>query len=141
MNKRPFIPSASDLAKRYSELLQLRNLVEQAENRRAIRHRGHVVTKSVPHYRHRTSAAFAAPIKRNLIVNIINSKGVHIGVVRGAAVFDLSGHKLYVLKGINVYRLSGELVGHLPRGQDTEKRLDRSADRLFPVTAQSYAAR
>jgi hypothetical protein len=69
-------------------------------------------------------------------VNIINSKGIHVGVVRGAAIFDLGGQKLYNLKGINIYRLSGELVGHLPRTPDIEKRLDRSSDRLFPVTSR-----
>ena len=72
-------------------------------------------------------------------MNIINSNGIHVGVVRGAAIFDLRGQKLYALKGVNIYRLTGELVGHLPKTQDTQKRLDRSADRLFPVT--SAAAR
>jgi hypothetical protein len=33
-------------------------------------------------------------------------------VVTGAAIFDLGGHKIYELKGINIYRLSSELVGH-----------------------------
>jgi hypothetical protein len=66
--------------------------------------------------------------------NIINSKGMHVGVVIGAAIFDLSGRKLYDLKGINIYRLSGELVGHLPDARATDKRLGRSADRLFPLT-------
>jgi hypothetical protein len=69
-------------------------------------------------------------------VNIINSQGIHVGEVRGAAIFDLGGQRLYHLRGINIYRLSGELVGHLPRTQnyDTEKRLHRSLDRLFPIT-------
>jgi len=58
-------------------------------------------------------------------------------VVRGAAIFDLRGQKLYALKGVNIYRLTGELVGHLPRTQDMEKRLDRSADRLFPVMGRT----
>ncbi len=47
------------------------------------------------------------------MVNIINSKGIHVGVVTGTAILDLEGQKLYELKGINIYRLSGELVGHL----------------------------
>ena len=68
-------------------------------------------------------------------MNIINSRGIHVGEVRGGAIFDLGGRKLYALKGINIYRLSGELVGHLPHTPETEKRLDRSADRLFPITS------
>jgi hypothetical protein len=69
-------------------------------------------------------------------VNIFNSKGIHVGVVSGASIFDLGGQKLYRLRGINIYRLSGELVGHLPSGRDTEKRLDRSADKLFPIASR-----
>jgi hypothetical protein len=65
--------------------------------------------------------------------NIFNSNGIHVGVVEGAAIFDLKGQKLYHLKGINIYRLSGELVGHLNgAAQGSDKRLDRSTDRLFP---------
>jgi sporulation protein YlmC with PRC-barrel domain len=66
-------------------------------------------------------------------MNIINSNGLHVGMVTGAAIFDLDGQKIYELKGINVYRLSGELVGHLNDASGTEKRLDRANDRLFPV--------
>jgi hypothetical protein len=65
--------------------------------------------------------------------NILNSNGTLVGVVNGAAIFDLKGRKLYDLKGINIYRPSGELVGHLNDAQGPEKRLDRSTDRLFPV--------
>ncbi len=32
--------------------------------------------------------------------NIFNSNGTHVGVVDGAAIFDLKGQKLYHLKGI-----------------------------------------
>ena len=64
--------------------------------------------------------------------NILNSNGVHVAVVNNGGVFDLDGRKLYDLKGINIYRLSGELVGHLNNGQGTKKRLDRSTDKLFP---------
>ena len=39
--------------------------------------------------------------------NILNSNGVHVAVVNNGAVFDLDGRKLYDLKGINIYRLSG----------------------------------
>jgi len=51
--------------------------------------------------------------------NIFNSKGVHVGVVTGDAVFGLKGQKLYDLKGSNIYKLNGDLVGHLsdPRGE------------------------
>jgi hypothetical protein len=66
-------------------------------------------------------------------VKIFNSNGVYVGVVMGTAIFDLDGQKIYDLKGIKIYRMSGELVGHLPLAQDTDRRLDRSADRLFPV--------
>ena len=63
--------------------------------------------------------------------NIFNSNGAHVGVVDGTAIFDLKGQKLYHLKGINIYRLSGELVGHLNEAAGSDKRLDRSTDRLF----------
>jgi hypothetical protein len=65
--------------------------------------------------------------------NIINSKGIHVGVVIGKEIFDLGGHKLYDLKGANIYRLSGELVGHLNDASGSDKRLQRSTDRLFPI--------
>jgi hypothetical protein len=64
--------------------------------------------------------------------NVINSKGDHVAVVIGSEVFDLVGHKLYALKGANIYRLSGELIGHFNNATGSEKRLDRSTDRLFP---------
>lgn len=66
--------------------------------------------------------------------NIFNSDGAHVGVVNGADIFDLNGRKLYQLRGINIYRLSGELVGHLNEAQGSDKRLDRSTDKLFPAT-------
>jgi sporulation protein YlmC with PRC-barrel domain len=69
--------------------------------------------------------------------NILNSKGVHVGTVTGAEIFDLKGEKLYDLKGVNIYRMSGELVGHLNDAHGSEKRLDRSTDRLFPVKGSS----
>ena len=64
-------------------------------------------------------------------MHVINSKGIHVGNVIDSAIFDLGGQKLYELKGINIYRLSGELVGHLNDTSGTEKRLDRANDRLF----------
>jgi hypothetical protein len=67
--------------------------------------------------------------------NIFSSNGIHVGVVIGPAIFDLDGQKLYGLKGANIYRLSGELVGHLSDSSISDKRLDRIADRLFPLNA------
>ena len=64
--------------------------------------------------------------------DIFNSKGVHVGVVTGAAVFGLKGQKLYDLKGSNIYKLNGDLVGHLPDAHGEKKRLDKAADKLFP---------
>ena len=63
--------------------------------------------------------------------NILNSEGIRVGVVLGPNIFDLTGKKVYTLKGVNIYRPSGELVGHLNDARISEKRLDRSADRLF----------
>ena len=62
---------------------------------------------------------------------------IHVGVVNGPAIFDLTDKKVYDLKGTKIYRLSGELVGHLSASQGTEKRLDRSTDRLFPAVGNS----
>ena len=67
--------------------------------------------------------------------NIFNSKGVHVGVVSGDAIFGLRGQKLYDLKGSNIYKLNGDLVGHLlldARGRG--KRLAKATDELFPST-------
>jgi len=64
--------------------------------------------------------------------NIFNSKGVHVGVVTGAAVFGLKGQKLYDLKGSNIYKLNGDLVGHLLDARGEKKRLDKATDKLFP---------
>ena len=41
--------------------------------------------------------------------NIFNSKGVHVGVVTGDAVFGLKGQRRYDLKGSNIYKLNGDL--------------------------------
>lgn len=62
---------------------------------------------------------------------IFNSRGLHIAVVLGPAIFDLRGKKLYDLKGVNIYRLSGELVGHLATAQGADKHLDKATDKLF----------
>jgi hypothetical protein len=64
--------------------------------------------------------------------NIFSSKGIHVGIVDGRAIFDLNGQKLYDLKGKKIYRLTGELVGHLNAVSGSERRLDRFNDRLFP---------
>jgi sporulation protein YlmC with PRC-barrel domain len=86
-------------------------------------------------YRGPTSAAFAVghPDRRSVVnCNIFNSKGVHVGVVTGDAVFGLKGQKLYDLKGSNIYKLNGDLVGHLSDARGKEKRLDKTTDKLFP---------
>ena len=52
--------------------------------------------------------------------NIFNSKGVHVGVVTGDAVFGLKGQKLYDLKGSNIYKLrrpSWSFVGCSRQGE------------------------
>jgi hypothetical protein len=66
--------------------------------------------------------------------NIFNSNGVLVGIVVGSEIFDPAGKKLYDLKGANIYRPSGELIGHLRDTRGSEKRLDRSTDRLFPTS-------
>jgi sporulation protein YlmC with PRC-barrel domain len=65
------------------------------------------------------------------MMDIINSKGVHVGVVVGREIFDVHGKKLYDLKGANIYRITGELVGHLTDPDRQHKRLDKASDRLF----------
>ena len=44
------------------------------------------------------------------------------------------GQKLYDLKGSNIYKLNGDLVGHLSAGRGKENRLDKATDKLFPST-------
>ena len=66
--------------------------------------------------------------------NIFNSKGFHVGVVLDDAVLGLKGQKLYVLKGSNIYKLNGDLVGHLPDARAKAKRLDKTTAKLFPST-------
>jgi hypothetical protein len=88
--------------------------------------------RDLARYRRPKSATFAAG--RSVVRgNIFNSDGIHVAVVNGGDVFDLDGQKIYELKGINLYRPSGELVGDLNGAPGTEKRLDRSTDRLLPV--------
>ena len=62
---------------------------------------------------------------------IFNSRGVHVAIVLGPAIFDLKGQKIYDLRGVNIYKLSGELVGHLT-GPQNKRHLDKSTDKLFP---------
>jgi hypothetical protein len=64
--------------------------------------------------------------------NVFNSKGIRVAVVSGSTIFDLSGNELYRLKGTKIYRLTGELIGHLNGASGSEKRLDKTTDRLFP---------
>jgi hypothetical protein len=66
--------------------------------------------------------------------NIFNSKGVHVALVIGSAIFGHKGQKLYDLRGVNIYKLNGDLVGHLSDAQDAEKHLDKATDRLFPTS-------
>jgi hypothetical protein len=57
--------------------------------------------------------------------NILNSKGVHVGVVVGGEVFGLTGQKLYDLRGSNIYKLNGDLVGHCARRGEAFGQSDR----------------
>jgi hypothetical protein len=66
--------------------------------------------------------------------NIFNSKGVHVAVVIGPAIFGRKGQKLYDLRGVNIYKLNGDLVGHLSDTRGAEKHLDKGTDRLFPAS-------
>jgi hypothetical protein len=66
--------------------------------------------------------------------SVVNSNGVHVGVVMGDEVFGLKGQKLYDLKGSKIYKLNGDLVGHLSDARGAEKRLDKATDKLFPST-------
>jgi len=56
--------------------------------------------------------------------NIFNSQGVKVAIVSGPVFFSLAGKKLYDLRGGNIYKLSGELVGHL----SSDRRLDRATE-------------
>jgi coproporphyrinogen III oxidase len=73
------------------------------------------------------------PTQRKPVIdgNIFNSRGVHVAIVLGAAIFDLKGKKLYDLRGINIYKVSGELVGHLANAVGADKHLDKATDKLF----------
>src|SRR5258705_12226243 len=96
---------------------------------------GEIAECDLSRYRHPVGATFAVGhLDRRSVVNgnIFNSKGVHVGVVTGDAVFGLKGQKLYDLKGSNIYKLNGDLVGHLSDARDKEKRLDKTTDKLFP---------
>ena len=37
-----------------------------------------------------------------------------------------------LFKGSNIYKLNGDLVGHLSDARGKEKRLDKTTDKLFP---------
>ncbi|BBB96236.1 MULTISPECIES: hypothetical protein [Bradyrhizobium] len=63
--------------------------------------------------------------------DIVNSDGVLVAVVIDSAIFDLKGRKLCDLKGSRIYRLSGELVGHLNESGGSLRRLDKATDSLF----------
>jgi hypothetical protein len=51
--------------------------------------------------------------------------------VQRSSIFDLHGQKLYAVRGINIYKLSGELVGHLSDANTAGARLNKLADKLF----------
>jgi hypothetical protein len=66
-----------------------------------------------------------------------------VAIVSGPSIFSLRGEKLYDLRSINIYRLSGELVGHLANASASGRRLDKATDKLFPmplVRARNRAA-
>jgi hypothetical protein len=65
--------------------------------------------------------------------NLLNSKGVHVGVVMSNAIFGREGQKLYDLKGSSIYKLNGDLIGHLLDARGEDKRLDKATDKLFPA--------
>jgi hypothetical protein len=44
------------------------------------------------------------------------------------------GQRLYDLKGSNIYKLNGDLVGDLSDARGAVKRLDKATDKLFPST-------
>ena len=62
---------------------------------------------------------------------IFNSTGTYVAVMRGNAVHDLNGRKMYEVKDTKIYKLSGELVGHLERLSGADVRLSKSMDTLF----------
>ena len=66
--------------------------------------------------------------------NILNSRNVHVAVVTGREVFSPRGEKLYDLRGVNIYKLNGDLVGHLPDASGADKHLDKATDRLFSTS-------
>jgi hypothetical protein len=62
---------------------------------------------------------------------IVSSQGVHVADFRGAVVYGLRGEPRFELRGLNIYRLSGELVGHVVDSSGSVRRLDKGGDRLF----------
>ena len=46
-------------------------------------------------------------------------------MVSGHEVFSLKGQKLYDLRVVNIYKLNGDLVGHLSDASGTDKRLEK----------------
>ena len=63
--------------------------------------------------------------------NILNSSGVHVAAIREGLAYNLQGSLLYRIVGANIYKISGELVGHFSDGKLPNKRLDKTTDRLF----------
>ena len=82
----------------------------------------------------RKSVAYAVFQSHLVDGKIFNSRGVHVAIVLGPAIFDLMGKKLYDLKGVNLYRPSGELLGHLASASASNKHLEKATDKLFPAS-------
>jgi hypothetical protein len=74
--------------------------------------------------------------RRQIMVDrkIFSSQGVLVGMIIDREVFNFKGKKLYDLKGVNLYRLSGDLVGHLASAQGADNHLDKATDKLFPTS-------
>jgi hypothetical protein len=52
---------------------------------------------------------------------IFNSQGVHVAIVRGQNILSLSGEKLFDLRGVKIYKTTGELVGHLANASAADR--------------------
>ena len=72
--------------------------------------------------------------------DIYNSKGIHVGLVIGPAIFDLTGKLLYELKGTKIYRASGELVGHRHDASGSETLRPQQGGRPIVLVAPTREA-
>ena len=71
--------------------------------------------------------------------NVFNSDGRRVAIVRENSIIDLTGKEIYKRKGNKIYKLTGELVGHL-NAAGSDMRLDKASDRLFSRTAAGSIA-